>query len=106
MAIFLIIAELPSVAILPQPPLSRALLKPRALQLRAMAGSDSVPGAETFQDVWARDIYPTIKDDYEALLHELPVRVKTAEERRTQKKQNNDEKKKHNKMREGESTVD
>ena len=43
-------------------------------------------GGETFREVWKREIYPAIKDEYEELLNTVPLRMRAKQEKRVEKK--------------------
>ena len=51
-------------------------------------------GGKRFVEVWASEIYPAIKDDYEAMLHQYPARSLEKAGDRKQKKQEKDKEKK------------
>jgi hypothetical protein len=57
--------------------------------MAAASANDDVAlsGAESFRDVWARQIYPVIKPDYEELMLTTPLRMKAKNLEKKEKKE-------------------
>ena len=76
------------------------------------SGAVNISGAESFRDVWVRQIYPLIKPDYEELLMATPLRMKAKHDKtlerisekkdKKEKKEEKDKKEKTESREEGE----